>query len=94
MLAAVLGPTIALVTWVVITNSYRREKRTMVAELVKRLKASDITPTHDATIEFDDVPTDEMQRIAREIAKWCLWRWDGFLGFRAGSDRQVIMWGM
>ena len=63
----------------------------MIAELVKRLKASDITLTCDAAVEFDSVPTEEMKQVAREIAKWCLWRWDGFLGFRAGSDRQAIM---
>ena len=36
-----------------------------------------------------------MKKVAGEIAKWCLWRWDGFLGFRAGSDsvgRRAGVW--
>lgn len=88
VLAAVLGPTLAVGAWLLITTSYRTEKRTIIAELGKRLRASDITDTSGAAGEIDEMPTEEMRKVAREIAKWCLWRWDGFLGFRAGSDRQ------
>ena len=85
-----LGTTIAVVTWVAITHSYRNEKRILTTEIGNRLQASDITDTSN-TVQ----PTEEMRSVAREIAKWCLWRWDGFLGFRAGSDsvgRRAGVW--
>lgn len=74
-----------------VANSYRAEKRTIITELGRRLKRSDITDSSGAHIadEVDDAPTQEMRKVAMEVAKWCLWRWDGWSGFRAGSDRQV-----
>lgn len=88
MLAAILGPALAIGAWLLVANSYRAEKRTIITELAKRLKRSDITDTSGAG-EVDDVPTQEMRKVAMEMAKWCLWRWDGWSGFRAGSDRQL-----
>ena len=90
VLAPVLGTAIAVITWVAITHSYRNEKRILIAEIGNRLKASDTTDAPD-TVQ----PSEEMRNVAREIAKWCLWRWDGFLGFRAGSDsvgRRAGVW--
>ena len=34
----------------------------------------------------DDVPTAEMKRVTKEITSWCLLRWGGPFGARAGSD--------
>ena len=34
----------------------------------------------------EDVPTDKMKRVARDITTWCLQRWGGPFGARAGSD--------
>ena len=84
-----MGTALAVGTWMVITVSYRTEKRSIVAELIKRLKPTDITDTQRSAAAHDD-PTEEMRNAAKEIAQWCLWRWDGICGFRAGFDRQVI----
>lgn len=76
-----MGTTAAVVAWLAITYSYRKEKHTIVAEVARRLKASDVTD-----LQTGHGLSADMTKAAKEIAQWCLWRWDGFLGFRAGSD--------
>ncbi len=44
--------------------------------------ASDRGGMHNARLD----PTSELKSVARQITVRCLWRWDGLLGIRAGSD--------
>ncbi len=44
--------------------------------------ASDRGGMHNARLD----PSSEMKSVARQITVRCLWRWDGLLGIRAGSD--------
>ena len=89
-----MGTALAVGTWMVITVSYRTEKRSIVAELVKRLKPTDITDTQRSAAAHDD-PTEEMRKAAKEIAQWCLWRWDGisnhaYMRHAAGSAHAFL----
>ena len=42
--------------------------------------------SHSSIMLKDDAPTDRMKRVAKDITTWCLQRWGGPFGARAGSD--------
>lgn len=42
--------------------------------------------SHNSIMLKDDVATDRMKRMAKDITTWCLLRWGGPFGARAGSD--------
>lgn len=147
--AAVVGPSIAIGTWFILTWTYRSEKKLITDEVIKRLKASDVCetgsvlqhastglgvgyqakqskrisafhpqglatgPALDDTVrsgsftsavsaasdlipkvtvrdsngsEGNDEPSPETKKVARQITRRCLRRWDGLLGIRASSN--------
>ena len=67
VVGSVLGATFAAGIWLAVAHSYRTEKRRIVAEVARRLKASDITEASDAV-----QATDLMRKVAKEVATWCL----------------------
>lgn len=75
VVAAVVGPSIAIATWFGLTWTYRTEKRIILNEVIRRLKVSDLGKADPAH-----------RTIARDITRRCLRRWDGWLGIRASSD--------
>ena len=147
--AAVVGPSIAIGTWFLLTWTYRNEKKTITNEVIKRLKTCDFCETDSALQQVsagltlgkgnqakqsnklfhpqglatgpaqDDMmrsgsfssavsatsdlapivtamhsngskgshePSPETKKVARQITRRCLRRWDGLLGIRASSD--------
>ena len=52
------------------------------------IKAASVSSavSHSGIMLKDDVATDRMKRVAKDITAWCLLRWGGPFGARAGSD--------
>lgn len=51
-----------------------------------QIQANPGTVNHSSIMLKDDQLTDRMKRVARDITTWCLLRWGGPFGVRAGSD--------
>lgn len=123
VIAAVLGPTIPTVAWLIVTYSYRKTKLMIIREVGRHVTEADLGPAtpedpsgwghrsmphvlSSARHSGDPLLTvnplsaqypvsahhtaeaapSGMQKVARHIAVRSLRRWDGILGFRAGSD--------
>ena len=98
VVAAVMGPSIAIATWFGLTWTYRTEKRIVLNEVIRRLRVSDLGKAHPALQSEgllagnpasswqDEELSPETRKIATDITQRCLRRWDGWLGIRASSD--------
>lgn len=51
-----------------------------------QIKASPGSAKPSDVVLTDQVPNDKMKHVARDLMKWCLLRWGGPFGARAGSD--------
>ena len=58
----------------------------LVADMVRSGSFSSAVSTISDRVEASEALSPEMRRVARQITKRCLRRWDGLLGIRASSD--------
>lgn len=97
VVAAIVGPSIAIGTWFILTWRYRTEKKIILEEVIKRLKVSDIGRVDSADpcgvvigstarLGGGNDPSPQTRTVARHITRRCLRRWDGWMGIRASSD--------
>lgn len=96
VVAAVVGPSIAIATWFFFTWNHRRDKKIIVDEVVRRFMVSDMCRVDSAPDSFllgsvvrsggPDMPSQKTRSLARQITRRCLRRWDGWLGIRPFSD--------
>ena len=58
----------------------------LVADMIRSGSFTSAVSATSETVEASEALSPEMRRVARQITKRCLRRWDGLLGIRASSD--------
>lgn len=98
IVVAVVGPSIAIAAWFILTWNYRCEKKIITDELIRRLKVSDVCEVdsylNGGSLGGHAEPSPETKKTAQQITRRCLRRWDGFMGFRASSNSGGIRAGI